>query len=152
MSIADKLSAFLEKIDNYIESRGLVVLKVSDEAKEAESFGLEKLEFLTREECFNYAYVLYQFLDSINFEHTKNKSVVTWCEDALNKIIAREIENVPQIMKYEIKLASILNENELAKKINEWKMNAQARVDYLKDKAYNIKNKADCLMEKGKRK
>lgn len=152
MNAADTLNKFLERIDNYIESKGFNLTEISEDSKRAENFSLKELDGLTKEECFNYAYSLYQTLDNVNFEHARNKSVVSWCEDSLNKIISREIENVPPIMKYEIKLAYILNENELARKINDWKLNAQSRIDFLKDKAYNIKNKADCLMEKGKRK
>ena len=38
------------------------------------------------------------------------------------------------------------------RKINEWKLTAESRLDRIKNREYNIRKKADILIEKGKRK
>jgi len=152
LNASERLQKFIENIDSYIESKNFIGPKFSQEFKIADELDLEKLNLLTKDECFSYAFMLYQYADFIATELNKNKSVVWYCEDSLNKILASEVDNMPQYTKHEIKAAAILKENEVAKKINEWKIIAQCRVDLLQTKEYNSRRKADCLIEKGKRK
>ena len=151
LNASERLKKFLDDIDHYIESKNFIGPKFNDEFKIAETFDNEVLSCLTQDECFNYAYQLYQYADTVNSELSRNKSIVNWCEDALNKMISGELINMQQIAKHEMKVAAIIRENEVASKINDWKIVAQARVDTLQNKEYNIRRKADCLIEKGKR-
>jgi len=148
----ERLQKFLSDIDQYIESKNFTGQEFNEEFKIAEKLTLESLENLSQDDCFNYSYMLYQYADLIALELSKSKSVVNWCENALNQLVSKEIIEMPQYTKYELKFASILNENDVAKKINEWKLTAQGRSDYLYNKEHNIRKKAECLMEKGKRK
>lgn len=152
LNASERLQKFIDNIDSYIESKNFTGPKFNEEFKIAEELSIEKLNSLTRDDCFSYAFMLYQYADFIATELNKNKSVIWYCEDSLNKIFADEMFDMPQYTKHEIKIGAILRENELAKKINEWKIIAQSRVDLLQTKEYNSRRKADCLMEKGKRK
>lgn len=152
MNASERLDKFIENIDNYIKSKNFIGPKFQEEFKVAETFDNEVLSHLTQDECFNYAFQLYQYADAINSELGKSKSVLNWCEDALNRMISNELINMQQIAKHEMKVAAIIRENEVASKINDWKIMAQARIDLLQNKEYNIRRKADCLIEKGKRK
>ena len=151
MNASERLKKFLDDIEQYIQSKNFIGPQFNDEFKIAESFDNEVLSKLTQDECFNYAYQLYQYADSINSELSKNKSIVNWCEDALNRMISGELINMQQIAKHEMKVAAIIKENEVASKVNDWRIVAQSRVDLLQNKEYNIRRKADCLIEKGKR-
>ena len=57
-----------------------------------------------------------------------------------------------QFMKYETKVDLIKRNNIIAKNINEWLMTAESRLEMLKSREYNVRRKADILIEKGKRK
>jgi hypothetical protein len=48
-------------------------------------------------------------------------------------------------------VATILRDNEVAFKIHEWKMTAEGRLENVKNREYNIRRKADILIEKGKK-
>jgi hypothetical protein len=148
----ERLEQFLKYIDDYIQSKNFIGPSFNEEFKIPENMGLDQMNFLTRDDCFNYAYMLYQYADFVARELSKNKSIILYCEDALNKILSREMVDMPQFTKHDMKVASILNENAVANKINDWKIVAQSRVDFLQNKEYNLRKKADCLMEKGKRK
>lgn len=152
MNASEKLENFIKNINNYIESKNFIGPAFSEEFKLPEALDISTMNTLTRDDCFNYAYMLYQYADTVATELNKNKSILSYCEDSLNKIISKEIINMPQFTKHEIKAASVLLENEVAQKINEWKIIAQSRVDFLQNKEYNLRKKADCLIEKGKRK
>lgn len=151
LNASERLKKFLDDIDQYIEAKNFIGPAFNEEFKVAESFDSDKLKSLNQDDCFNYAYMLMQYADQINSELAKAKSVAAWCDDALNKMIASELMNMQQIAKHEMKVAAILKENEVAAKINEWKITAQSRIDLLQNKEYNIRRKADCLIEKGRR-
>lgn len=152
LNASERLQKFVDNIDSYIESKNFIGPKFNEEFKAAEQLDIEKLNCLTRDDCFSYGFMLYQYADFIATELNRNKAVLLFCEDSLNKIFADEMFDMPQYTKHEIKVGAILRENELAKKINEWKIIAQSRIDLLQTKEYNCRRKADCLIEKGKRK
>jgi hypothetical protein len=152
LNISDKFARFSESIDKYIESKNFVGPSFSEEFKQAEEFDFAKLNALTKDDCFNYGYMLLQYADFIGTELSKTKSIVSWCEESLNQIYCNELLNMPQYTKHDIKIAAIIKENEIAKQINNWKMVAESRVNFLSLKESNIRKKADCLIEKGKRK
>lgn len=152
MNANERLTKFIDNINDYIESKNFNGPSFSQEFKEAEDFDLLRLNNLSRDECFNYGFMLYQYADFVGTELNKTKSIVAWCEDSLNQIYCNELINMPQYTKHEIKIASIIKENEIAKHINNWKLTAEARVNFLQLKESNLRKKADCLIEKGKRK
>lgn len=152
MNANEKLENFIKNINNYIESKNFTGPPFNEEFKLPENFDISMVNSLNKDDCFNYAYMLYQYADFVATELNKNKSILLYCEDSLNKIISKEIVNMPQFTKHDIKAAAVLLENEVAQKINDWKIMAQSRVDFLQSKEYNLRKKADCLIEKGKRK
>ena len=153
MNYADRLESFLKGIDDYITLKNLRPTKFNPEFAIAETFSIEQMGKLTREECFDYAYMLYQYSDHVSSERANCETVVRWCESNLNSVIASEIKDMAgEYIKYDIKAATIIREHDLARKINEWKLTAQGRLEPLKSREYNIRRKADILIEKGKRK
>ena len=82
------------------------------------------------------------------------ENVIRWCNNSLQSIISVELNNGvwDQYAKHDIKVATILRNDEIASKINEWKMTAEGRLDNIKSREYNVRRKADILIEKGKRK
>lgn len=115
---------------------------------------LEDMEKLNQDDCFNYSYQLYQFADHISKERAHSENVIRWCDNALQSIISDELNNGTwdQYAKYETKVATILRNDDIANKINEWKMTAEGRLGNIKGREYNVRRKADILIEKGKRK
>lgn len=153
LNAADRLKEFLSRVDIYISCENLSPTKFNPEFAIAETFSLEQISKLTRDECFDYAYMLYQYTDHVASERSKCETALRWCENNLNSIIAHEIKDMSgEYLKYDIKVANILKTNDLASKINDWKLSAQSRLEPLKSREYNIRRKADILIEKGKRK
>ena len=111
------------------------------------------MQKLIQDECFNYAYLLYQYADHISHERANCENVIKWCDYNLQSIIAEDLKNGvwEQYAKHETKVATILRDNEVAFKIHEWKMTAEGRLENVKNREYNIRRKADILIEKGKK-
>lgn len=146
-----RLQSFLSGVDSYIYTSNLGPIKFNEEFVLAETFDLATIGTLTQDECFDYSFMMYQFADHVATQRAKQENVLRWCETSLNSIFAQEIDS-QWIAKHEIKVARVLQENSLAKKIDEWKTVAEARLANLVQREYNVRRKADILIEKGKRK
>ena len=154
MNSQERLEHFLKGIDTYILGNHIASAKLNLESMIAETFDETALSNLTQQECFEFAYMLMQYADHIGTERAKTQNVIRWCEDSLQKIIGQEIEDGEwsKYEKHEVKVGQILRNNHIANKINEWKMTAEGRLEHLQQRDYNVRRKADILMEKGKRK
>lgn len=153
MNAADRLRHFLDGIDAYINAKNITPTPFNAEFAIAETFTLEQMQKLIQDECFNYAYLLYQYADHVSHERANCENVVKWCDYNLQSIIAEELKNGvwEQYAKHETKVATILRDNGVAFKIHEWKMTAEGRLENVKNREYNIRRKADILIEKGKK-
>ena len=148
-----RLRTFTDGIDAYIANNHLNSESFSEEFKAAEKISFSDMEKLTRDDCFGYAFQLYQYADHVGKERATCETVLRWCENSLNSILSFEMEELSNVIaKHEMKVARILRNNDLARKVNEWKMTAEGRLEPLKNREYNIRRKAEILMEKGKRK
>jgi hypothetical protein len=147
---AERLTLFLKQIDEYITITHLGVTKFHQDWAMAETFDIAKMDTLTQDDCFNYAFMLYQYADHVGGEKAKLQNVARWCDGSLNSIMAQEFDT-QMIAKHEIKYANVLKGNELAKKIDEWKQNAESKLAVVVSREYNLRRKADILIEKGKR-
>lgn len=151
MTAEERLNNFLSKIDDYINNKLIKAKSVDAEIIAADELDISELRELSRDECFDKAYQLYQYADHVASERADNENVQRWCDLSLNSIFAQEM-NSQLVARHEIKAAMVLKENELARKINEWKQHAEARLSKLSSREFNIRKKADILFEKGKRK
>lgn len=154
MDTQERLEHFLQGIDTYILGNHITPVKLNPECMIAEAFDETALSNLTQQECFEFAYMLMQYADHIGTERAKTQNVIRWCEDSLQKIIGQEIEDGEwgQYEKHEVKVGQILRNSHIANKINDWKMTAEGRMEHLQQRDYNVRRKADILIEKGKRK
>jgi hypothetical protein len=148
---AEKLTEFLQNINQYITCKHLGVSKFNPEWAIAETFDISTIQSLTQQECFDYAFMLYQYADYIGYDRAQQQNISRWCESSLNTVLSKELDN-QIIAKHEIKVANVLRSNVLAETIDKWKQNADSKLAILSNREYNIRRKADILIEKGKRK
>jgi hypothetical protein len=149
---SEQLENFKKLVDDYISLKGVKRVTFSEDFHVANELDLDVIDRLNQQECFNYAYTLYQYANYIQDEANEQKVVLDWCNSKLNYIIANNQDNFPQFTKHEMKIPLMIKENSFACKIDNWKTVVQARLQVLEGKENIIKRKADCLMEKGKRK
>lgn len=152
-AMADRITSFLERIDEYLLNSRLAFPDVfRPEFTDPEGFSTSCLEKLTQEECFNNAFMMLNYADHINKEKSKQVSIIKYCDWALNSIIAAELPNMPEFTKHDIKVAMITRENHVAHKLSEWKIEVEGRYESLTTREQLVRRKADILLEKGKRK
>jgi hypothetical protein len=148
----EEFEDFKRSVDDYIELKGIQSISFTEDFKIALNLNLDSLDMLTQQECFNYAYTLFAYAGYVQDEHSQQQVVVDWCVSRLNYIIANNEECFPQYTKHEMKIPILIKENSFASKVESWRIVAESRLKRLDGKEILIKRKADCLMEKGKRK
>jgi hypothetical protein len=154
LNAEERLEIFMKGIERYVSGENISSTKLSVESMIPDCLESSDLEKLTQDDCFNYSYALMQYADHIGSERAKTNNVLRWCENTLQSIISDEISSSEwgQYDRHETKVATILRNNLIALKVNEWKMVAESRLEHLQQRDYNVRRKADILMEKGKRK
>ena len=148
----EQFETFKNSIDEYIELKGIKQVSFTDDFDIALNLDLDVMDKLTQQECFDYAYTLYQYAGYVQDEISQQQVVVDWCNSRLNYIIATNEDCFPQYTKHEMKIPILIKENSFASKVDQWRLVAESRLKRLEGKDAITRRKADCLMEKGKRK
>ena len=109
------------------------------------------LRALTKDETFEFAYLLYAYSLHVQDELNMQKIALDWCNDKLDKMVAKNYHQFDSYMKYETKRNMIVINDEYARVVDHYREIALSRVQSLENKAKDLRRKADILLEKGKR-
>ena len=112
---------------------------------------IEQVKKLNQEELFDYAYALYGYASYIQDQINRQKVVFNLCNDQLQKMVAKYNDKFSPYTKHEMRMQMIVVDNEYAASIDNYRQVAEARIQELEGKVYELKRKGDILMEKGKR-
>lgn len=151
MSASEDLKGHIESIDNYINETNTKFASFKEEFLLYADMSTEKLSELNQDETFNVAYTLYNYSSYIQDEVNKNKIALNWCTENMERLIAQHSEMFGQYTKHESKKHILAKENSYAAKLEQMRMVAENRLQSLEGKVYELKRKADILLEKGKR-
>jgi len=111
---AEQLENFRKAVDDYVSLRGVKQVEFSEDFHVANELDLDVMDKLTQQECFNYAYTLYQYANYIQDEINSQRIILDWCNSKLNYVIANNQDNFPQYTKHEMKIPLMIKENSFA--------------------------------------
>lgn len=148
---SDGLSKHIDSINDYINLSNTKFASFREEFLLAADMNLEELGKLTQQELFDTAYILYSYASYIQDEINKNKVALTWCDSEIENMVVRNLGNFDQYTKHDVKRRSIIKEDSYARKCGEMHSIAEARLQSLEGKVFELKRKGDILLEKGKR-
>jgi hypothetical protein len=151
LKASDKLSKHIDAINSYIDVGNLKFSSFKEEYLLVSNYSQEQLNKLTQEELFSSAYLLYSYASYIQDEINKNKIALSWCNDEMEKMIVTNAGEFGQYTKHESKKYILSQANSYAHSIENMREVAEARLQALDGKVFEIKRKADILLEKGKR-
>ena len=106
---------------------------------------------LTKDELFTWAYELYSFSTHLQDELNMQKIALNWCNDKLDKMIAKNYDQFSPYTKHDMRRQLIVMNDEFARAVDHYREIAETRIQSMEGKIYELKRKADILMEKGKR-
>ena len=142
---------FLEKLDQFTNETNTKFATFREEFLLAADMEMEQVKKLNQEELFDYAYALYGYASYIQDQINRQKVVFNLCNDQLQKMVAKYNDKFSPYTKLEMKTQMIVVDNEYAASIDNYRQVAEARIQELDGKVYELKRKGDILMEKGKR-
>jgi len=151
LKASDRLAKHIEAINDYIDLSNVRFAGFHEDFLDAANMRRSRMSTLTQQEHFDFAYTLYGYASYVQDEINKNKVVLDWCEDQIEKLVVANLDNFDQYTKHEVKRQSIIKENSYAAKCDQMRQVAQARLQSMDGKVYELKRKGDILLEKGKR-
>lgn len=151
LTASEKLADHIAAINNYIELGNLKFSGFKEEFLLISDMSTEQLRNLTQAEMFDAAYLLYGYATYIQEEINKNKIALNWCNNELEKMIVKYSNDFGQYTKHESKKYILAQNNSYAASLEKMREVAESRLQGLDGKVFELKRKADILMEKGKR-
>jgi len=151
LKASDRLAEHLESINNYINSTNTKFSSFREEYLLVSDLSMDQLRKLTQQELFDAAYLMYGYATYIQDEINKNKVALSWCHDQMEKLIVKHTQEFNQYTKHESKKHILAQSNSYAAALENMREVAEARLNLLDGKVYELKRKADILLEKGKR-
>lgn len=151
LKASDRLSKHLNSIEEYINSSNTKFSSFREEYLLVADLSLEALRKLTQAEAFDSAYLLYGYATYIQDEINKNKVALSWCCNEMEKLIVQYSNDFPQYTKHESKKYILVKNNSYAASLENMREVAEARIQSLDGKVFELKRRADILLEKGKR-
>jgi hypothetical protein len=148
---SEKLAQHLKDITDYIELTNTKFAGFREEFLIAADLPSETLKNLTQQELFDTAYVLYGYATYIQEEINKNKIALSWCNNQMEKMIVANSDDFGQYTKHESKKYILAKSNSYATSVENMREVAESRLQALDGKVFELKRKADILLEKGKR-
>jgi hypothetical protein len=151
LKASDKLSKHLESIEQYINSSNTKFASFREEYLLVADLSADALKKLTQAEAFDAAYLLYGYATYIQDEVNKNKVALSWCNGEMEKLIVQHSDSFGQYTKHESKKYILAKNNSYAASLENMREIAEARIQSLDGKVFELKRRADILLEKGKR-
>lgn len=151
LKASDKLAEYLEQINNYINLANVKFSSFREEFLIVADLPMETLQKATQAELFDTAYLLYSYATYIQEEINKNKIALSWCHEQLERLIVRHQNEFGQYTKHESKKHILAQTNSYAAALEHMREVAESRLQALDGKVYELKRKADILLEKAKR-
>tara|TARA_A100001201_G_C4094391_1_gene203195 strand:- start:2082 stop:2558 length:477 start_codon:yes stop_codon:yes gene_type:complete len=151
LKASDRLADHIKSIDEYIAMSNVSYSSFNVEYVVAANLTKDDLSKMTTQEMFDTAYILYGYSTYIQDEINKNKIALSWCEDQIEKLVAANLHNFDQYTKHDVKRQIIIKENSFAASVDNMRAVAEARLQSLEGKTYELKRQGDILLERAKR-
>jgi len=151
LKASDKLAEHIASINDYINSSNTKFSSFREEYLLVADLSIDQLKSYNQQELFDAAYLLYGYATYIQDEINKNKVALNWCNDQMEKLIVKHQNEFGQYTKHESKKHILSQSNSYAASLENMREVAEARLQSLDGKVYELKRRADILLEKGKR-
>lgn len=147
----ETIEDFIKQLEDFTNTNNTQFANFREEFLTVADLSEEQLKKLNKEEHFDNAYILYSYASYIQDQINRQQIVVDLCNDHLEKLVAKNNDKFSQYTKHDAKIQLIIVDNEYAKAIDHYRQIAKSRLQSLDGKVYELKRKADILLEKGKR-
>lgn len=144
----------LENLDkilaDYANHLGLAIKNPNTElAKTYLNSSKEELAKLDSDECYERAFILGQLGYFVQKDCNNHKVKMDWADSQIKKLVASQAQSINQYQSYEEKRYQVCTMDQAGAKLNEIKIEAQTRVNYLEFITASIRHMCDTLRDMG---
>tara|TARA_R100000008_G_scaffold15804_1_gene7748 strand:+ start:470 stop:961 length:492 start_codon:yes stop_codon:yes gene_type:complete len=147
----EKLEVFIKDLEEYTSAEGVVRVEHNPEVEGIINLSSFELKSLTGEECCEKAFVVQGYCNFLQKICNKHLARFKWCEELINHTVASRANNFDKYTKWEVKVNSIIREDDFIQKVWRVKRIAEGRVTILTDTIRDIRRQADTLLELSRR-
>ena len=147
----EKLESFIKDLEEYTKFEGVAIIEHNPEVESIINLSSFELKSLTSEECCEKAFVVQGYCNFLQKISNKHLARFKWCEELINHTVASRANNFDKYTKWEVKVTSIIREDDFIQKVWRVKRIAEGRVTILSDTVRDIRRQADTLLELGRR-
>lgn len=148
----DKLDDFIQNLESYISNEGVVDVKSNPDIEKTINLTGFELKSLTGEECCEKAFCLQGYCNFLQKIYNRHLVRTKWCEELINYAVAKQADNFDKYTKWEVKVNSVIREDDFVQKVWRVKRVAEGRASLLFDTVRDIRRQADTLLELSRRK
>jgi len=143
----EKLDDFIQQLEDYVAGEGVLSVKLNPEVDQIINLSGFELKSLTPEECCQKAFVVQGYCSFLQKIYNKHLAKLKWCEEFINHAVAKRSENFDKYTKWEVKIHSVIREDDFVQKVWRVKRFAEGKVTLLSDTIRDIRRQADTLLE-----
>ena len=148
---SEQLEKYLEQLDSWVTESNSNYSSFHGEYIEAANMPMDELKNLTKEDIFDYAYLLQGYATYLQDEVNRHQIIADWCNNQIEMLVQRHREEFGQYQKHEQRRYQLISENIFVHKVNNMLQVAESRLTSLNGKVWELKQKSNILLEKGKR-
>jgi len=148
----EKLDKFIQDLEDYVSSEGVISAKLNPEIENIINLTGFELKTLTGEECCEKAFCLQGYCNFLQKIYNTHLVRTRWCEEFINHAVAKQANNFDKYTKWEVKVNSVIREDDFIQKVWRTKRVAEGRSTLLSDTIRDIRRQADTLIELSRRK
>lgn len=145
MSIEDKLAATVKVLDDYSKGVGLDTIQYNSDVEIVLKLNFESLSKMSADELASSAFILDQYALFLQRQINREKAKTNWAKSNLDVVVAENGQNFDKYTKYELRIATIIKENDIARNLNQIIVKATTRLDELDFVATRIASMATKL-------
>lgn len=146
LSVQQKIDQFNTKLEEYLESKKLVIGALDSEITEILSLSHDVLKRLSPVTLAEYSFLLAKYGTFIRIELNKERSALNWAKSVLNYIVLPRMSEYrqPYMSIDEVKMRAT-KDNEVAVKFYTFIMDAEKNTSLLDGIAYDVIKMAETL-------
>lgn len=153
MNGEEKFNNFIDNINNWIKSHGVIDIEPNDNVAQTLNLKQHDIQRLSSNQCMELAYELYAYAEYLDSILRKQKVAFDWAEDSIWYIIADKMNNYgDKYAKWQQKYFSAIKENPLAADIIKVRNTASARIKMIESRVESVRKMSDILYNLSKRK
>jgi len=148
-STEHNMEIIVKALDDYELSCGLPAPVIPCDGTELNQYltmDRQAIESLSSEDCGQVAYRLIQAGLFIQRNINREEARIVWAKASLQEIINKSVQTFDKFVKYEIRVATIVKDDEAAQKLNKIIPYAEQRVKRLAYIATSLKNLSDIML------